>query len=137
MLDASVAVRWLVREIGSDEAEQLLDSDRVWLAPRLMLVEVCAAMRRKVVESELSQADAMDAVAALSGAVNDGLIRLADDEEVVAEALALALRLGHKLPDCVYLALAELEGTELATADKRLADLARSRGVPVTLLASA
>lgn len=130
-------MRWLVPEVGSREAEQLLVSDRHWLAPRLMLVEVCAALRRKVVEGELSQADAMDAAAALGAAIGDGWIQLADDEQVVAQALGLALRLGHKLPDCVYLALAEQKGAELATADKRLAELSRSRGIPVMLLPSA
>jgi predicted nucleic acid-binding protein len=103
VLDASVAVRWLVPEIGTAEALQLLRSDRSWLAPRLLLVEVGSALRRKVVGAELMQADAMDAVAALSASVDNGLIRLAEEELLVAHALALALRLGHKLPDCVYL----------------------------------
>jgi predicted nucleic acid-binding protein len=53
------------------------------------------------------------------------------DDRVVAQALRLALSLGHKVPDCLYLALAEREGASLATADARLARLAASRGVRV------
>jgi predicted nucleic acid-binding protein len=137
VLDASVAVRWLVPEIGTAEALQLLGSDRSWLAPRLLLVEVGSALRRKVVGAELTQADGMDAVAALNASIDNGLIRLAKDELLVAHALTLALRVGHKLPDCIYLALAEHEGAELATADRRLAALAQTRGVPVALVPSA
>jgi predicted nucleic acid-binding protein len=59
------------------------------------------------------------------------VIRLIEDERVVAQALRLALSLGHKVPDCLYLALAEREGAGLATADARLARLAVSRGVRV------
>jgi predicted nucleic acid-binding protein len=64
-------------------------------------------------------------------AVADGVIRLVDDERVIAPALLLAMSLQHKVPDCVYLALAEREGAGIATADDRLARLARSRGVDV------
>jgi predicted nucleic acid-binding protein len=59
------------------------------------------------------------------------VIRLIEDERVVAQALRLALSLGHKVPDCLYLALAEREGAGLATANARLARLAVSRGVRV------
>jgi predicted nucleic acid-binding protein len=59
------------------------------------------------------------------------VITLAEDERVIATALLLAMSLQHKAPDCVYLALAEREGASIATADDRLARLARSRGIAV------
>jgi predicted nucleic acid-binding protein len=46
----------------------------------------------------------------------------------------LAVSLGHKVPECVYLALAEREGASIAMVDDRLARLARGRGVPVRLV---
>src|SRR5436305_1755707 len=66
----------------------------------------------------------------LDGA-QDGLIHIADDETLVASALMLAISLKHRVPDCMYLALAEREGAALATADARLASLAKARGVDV------
>jgi predicted nucleic acid-binding protein len=130
VLDASVAVRWVVPERGSDEAAALLDRPILWVAPRLMLVEAASALRRKVSARELPAEIAVQGLAALMDAVADGTIVLVEDEAIVAAALTLALTLGHKVPDCLYLALAEREGLSLATADVRLKRLARQRGVP-------
>lgn len=131
VLDASVAVRWIVEEEGSAEADALLARDVAWIAPRLLLTEVGSALRRKVADGELIALLAAQALAALLQAIEDGLVTLADDEQVVSQALLLALSLEHKLPDCLYLALAEREGASIATADDKLARLARSRHVTV------
>ena len=50
VLDASVAVRWVVEEEGSAEAAELLTRDLTWVAPRLLLTEVASALRRKVAD---------------------------------------------------------------------------------------
>jgi predicted nucleic acid-binding protein len=102
-----------------------------------MLTEAASALRRKVVEGELRAEVAFQALNALVDAVADGTIRLTDDEEFVSTALTLALSLGHKLPDCLYLSVAERDGLALATADVRLEELARQRGVPTYLVPSA
>ena len=70
-------------------------------------------------------------MAAALDAVADGVIGLADDEGLVQAALALAFELGHKVPDCLYLALAEREGALLVSADRKLVALARKRGIDV------
>lgn len=131
VLDASVAVRWVVEEQGSDEAAALLEKDLAWITPRLLLTEVASALRRKVVDNAVAPAVTGQSLDALLQAVADGVIRLVDDERIIAQALLLAVSLRHKVPDCVYLALAEREGASIATADDRLARLARSRGVGV------
>ncbi|MCA1560255.1 MAG: type II toxin-antitoxin system VapC family toxin [Acidobacteria bacterium] len=131
VLDASVAVRWVVEEEGSDEAAALLEKELAWITPRLLLTEVASALRRKVVDNAVAPAVAGQSLDALLQAVADGVIRLIDDERIIAQALLLAVSLRHKVPDCVYLALAEREGASIATADDRLARLARSRGVGV------
>ena len=101
-----------------------------------MLTEAAAALRRKVAGRELSAAVAIQALGALVEAVADGTVRVTDDEEFVSSALALAVTLGHKVPDCLYLAVAEREGCELATADQRLEQLARQRGIATYLVPS-
>jgi len=131
VLDASVAVRWVVQEASSDEAAALLEQDFAWITPRLLLTEAASALRRKVVDEDLAPAAAGQSLDALLQAVADGVIRLMDDERVIGPALLLAVTLQHKVPDCLYLALAEREGAGIATADDRLARLARSRGVRV------
>jgi predicted nucleic acid-binding protein len=137
VLDASVAVRWVVPERGSDEAAALLARSFTWLAPRLLVTEVASALRRKVAGGELSGEVALQALGVIVDAIDDGMIRLAEDEHVAASALALALTLGRRLPDCVYLALAEREGAALATADTILARMARARGVETMAVPSA
>ena len=131
VLDASVAVRWVVPERGSEEAAKLLGAAVGWLAPRLMLVEAAGAFRRKVDAGELNASVAVQALEFLVDVADGGLIHLSDDETLVASALTLAMVLKHAVPDCMYLALAEREGAALATADARLARLAASRGVEV------
>ena len=131
VVDASVAVKWIIDEPGSDVAAALLERPIVWHAPRLMVVEVAAAIRRKVAGHELDVEVGLGAVAALLDAVREGSVRLADDEALVASALLLSIELSHKVPDCLYLALAEREGCPLSTTDARLARLARARKVPL------
>jgi len=137
VLDASVAVRWLVAERGSEEAAVLLGRPIVWLAPRLMLTEAAGALRRKTVGGELDATQAAQALNILVDGAEGGLIHIADDETLVGSALMLAIGLKHRVPDCMYLALAEREGAALATADSRLASLAKSRGVEVWRVPSA
>ena len=137
VLDASVAVRWIVPEEGSEEAATLLQRPIRWFAPRLILTETASALRRKVVGGQLRAEQAPEALDIIMGAVADGTIRLAAEEAFMPAALMLALSLQHKLPDCVYLALAEHAGAGLATADRRLSALAQGRGVPTVLVPSA
>lgn len=129
VLDASVAVRWLVEERGSEQARALLELSTSWIAPRLLLTETAAALRRKVTEGELTLVQAAQALTSILAAISAGEIRLRRDEAVVLEALEIALLAGQKLPDCLYLALAEREGAGLATADRKLAEIAARRSV--------
>jgi predicted nucleic acid-binding protein len=131
VLDASIVVAWLVPESRSESAAKLLANPTLWLAPRLLAVEVAAALRRKVVEGLLRVEFATRAIEILQQSIADGALQLAEDETLIAPALSLALTLDHNIPDCVYLALAEREGVELATADRVLARLARKHGIPV------
>ena len=129
VLDASVAVRWLVTESGSADAAALLARPTRWIAPRLMLTEVAGALHRKVAAGKLREMLASEALEELLGTVSAGEIRLAQDERVLVAAFALAMLLKHSVPDCMYLALAEQESAGLATADHALAALAQQRGI--------
>lgn len=137
ILDASIAVKVVVPEVGTAESLDLLGRPVRWLAPRLMIVEVASALRRKVSGGQLSSLDASAALAVTLDAITDGVITLADDEALVQAALNLALTLDHKVPDCLYLALAEREGAFLASADRKLLAVAGQRGVDVAAVPSA
>jgi predicted nucleic acid-binding protein len=131
VVDASVAVKWVVDEPHSQTAAAFLERPIRWIAPRLMLIEAAATLRRKVVQRELRATAAAASLGTLLDAAREGAIRLFDDERLVETAFLLALELDHKVPDCLYLALAEREGCSLCTADRPLARMARARRVAV------
>ncbi len=137
VIDASVAVKLVVPEEGTAESVALVEQRIRWVAPRLLVTEVASALRRKAAGGELSPIQATGALAALLDAVSDDVIRLADDESLVQAALTLALTIEHKVPDCLYLALAEREGAVLASADRKLLAAARKRGIEVAEVPSA
>lgn len=137
VVDASVVVRWIVPEKGASEALALLARSIDWIAPRLMLSEAAGAIRRKVMAGELTAVLAARGLDFVLGMVARGTLRLHRDETVIRRALAMSIAHQHKVPDCLYLALAEDTGAGLATADLRLSEIARARQVHTILVPSA
>ena len=116
VVDASVAVKWVVPEVLSDHAERLLASEEELLAPDLLLVEAANALWKKAARREVTAAEAGRALDVLSSC---GLV-FRPMRPLLARALGLASRLNHPVDDCVYLALAESEHATLVTCDERL-----------------
>ena len=116
IVDASVAVKWVIPEALSDKADRVRDHEDEIVAPDLLLVEVADALWRKTAARELSarEADAAFDLVRRSG------IDLRPTPPLIREAMELARRLGHPVYDCVYLALAEREHARFVTADQRL-----------------
>ena len=117
VVDASVAVKWLVAEEDADAADRLAASGQELHAPRLMASEAANALWRKARAGQIEPAEAGAAMALLT----DMPVRWNDDETVGADAVRLALALGHPVYDCVYLALAHRIGATVVTADRRFA----------------
>ena len=136
VLDASVAVRWIAREQGSEAALALLAEGGPWVAPRLLVTEVSSALRRKAVAADISAASALDGLATLIAIIGSGAITLADDELLIERALQLSLHHRHPVADCLYLALAERSSVPIVTADRDLAKLAIANGIQVTPVGS-
>ena len=66
VVDASVALKWVLEEPGSDAAEELLEKDLA--APSLWLLEAGNALWRRAFRGELTQADAVERLTALTKA---------------------------------------------------------------------
>ena len=115
VVDASVAVKWLVEEEGSDAAERLLDGGHELFVPRLLASEVGNALWQKVRRGQLERSQA----GAKAAAISEMAVRWVDDEDVSADAVRLSLALDRPMYDCVYLALAHRLGATLVTADAR------------------
>ena len=118
VVDASVAVKWLVAEDDSEVAEELATSGHDLHAPRLMASEVANAIWRKARMGEIERR----AAGILLADVPDMPVHWGADESVAADAMRLALALDHPIYDCMYLALAHRIGAVMLTADRRFAN---------------
>ena len=118
VVDASVAVKWLVEEEDSEAADRLLEQRHELFAPRLLASEVGNALWRKVRMGELERSRA----GALAAAISEMAISWMGDEVICSDAVRLSLALDHPVYDCVYLALAHRIGATLVTADARFAN---------------
>jgi predicted nucleic acid-binding protein len=117
VIDASVALKWVLEESGSDAAQALRD-ERI-TAPSIWLAEAANALWRHVRLGEITQAGALGRFALLQQA---GVKTTSIDLDVT-EALRLAADLDHPIYDCLYLAAALRQDTSVITADKRFASL--------------
>jgi predicted nucleic acid-binding protein len=119
VVDASVAVKWVVQEVPSDRAGSLAQGRLE--APDLLLVECANILWKKVGLGDLTEHDAVARLDVLLGAP----VVLAASHELLESALRLSSNLRHPVYGCLYLALALKRGLPLVTADERLAGIAR------------
>lgn len=119
VVDASVAIKWVVGEAGEDDAAKLAGSQLS--APDILLAECGSALWVKARRGEIAQDEAQSALAALRRAP----IVLIPVTFLVADALRLALLIGHPIYDCLYLALSLQTKTPMVTADRRFAAAVR------------
>lgn len=122
VVDASVAVKWLVEEDHSNEAIGLLDGGSRLVAPALLFAETANALWAMHRRGEISADDMSDAVDTLRAApvsLPTSMLELA------AAASRLGTDLDHPVYDCFYLALAIQTQYPVVTADKRFHDKVR------------
>ncbi len=113
VVDASVALKWILPEKGAREADDLLS--QALIAPSFWLAECANALWKNVRIGKLNAADASGLFQKL---VRAPLVSVAMDNDT-GSALDLAVKLGHPIYDCLYLALALREDTYVMTADTR------------------
>ena len=134
VIDTSVALKLIVDEPERAGVPELAASDQGFIAPDLMLIEAATALWRKVREADLPRRDADEALTLLPRLFE----AVVPSRDLLGRAYELAHDLGHPVPDCLFLALAERADTVVVTADKKfVARVARSSHVGrVRLLAA-
>ena len=113
VIDASVALKWVLDEPGKEAADALLDEELI--APALWLLEAANALWKRAQRGEISAEQAKERLAEL---YNAPVTTTAIEDDLPAAA-ELANKLGHPVYDCLYLAAAIRENTYVITADRR------------------
>lgn len=113
VIDASVALKWVLDEPGSDKARLL--AEQALIAPSIWIAEAANSLWRRCRIGDITANDARVRLNELRTAP----ILPVDFEPLIDEALGLALEMGHPVYDCIYLALALRHDTEVVTADRR------------------
>ena len=120
VIDASIAIKWVVEEDGTDLALALRQKARL-MAPDLIVAECANILWKKVQRKELSNDEALIAARLVQSAE----IELVPSRALLESATRLAIELDHPAYDCLYLALAVENGCRFVTADKRLVNKIR------------
>ena len=123
VVDASVVIKWVVQEEGSDSAIRLIDGPSL-SAPDLLIPECTNILWKKVRRQELTRDEAILAAELLMRAD----IELVPTRALMPAALGLAVDLGHAAYDCMYLALAMDRNDTFVTADGQFARLVEREG---------
>ncbi len=125
VVDASVALKWVIPEAGAEAALALRAADRL-IAPDLIVAECANALWKMVSRGEMSPEEAELAAETLARAE----VELHPMRRLLVAATKMAIALDHPAYDCVYLALAEAETCPFVTADARLVRKLQASGAP-------
>lgn len=128
VVDASLAVKWVLKEPYTEEALSLGDR---WLAeetkpiaPCLLFIEITNVLHRRAIKGQISLSHAEHL---LKGLLNMG-IEIWESPRLHIRALQLAQKLQRtSVYDAHYLALAEIMDCEFWTADERFFNSVREQ----------
>jgi predicted nucleic acid-binding protein len=115
VIDASIAIKWVVEEEGTKAALDLRSAHRL-LAPELLMAECASILWKKVQRGELMADEAILA----SRLLERSGIGFVSMRGLLEQATELAIQLSHPAYDCIYLAAARLHEARFVTADRRL-----------------
>lgn len=129
IVDANLATYWYVPSPFSAAAAAYMTRDDL-IAPQILLPEAASALLKYLRAGQISETNVHTAVDRIPRIVGE----LVSDSDLTPRALRLSITHNHKIYDCLYLALALERQKPLATADRRLAALARSLSIETELI---
>lgn len=125
VLDCNAAIA-MVREAAEGDAfRMLMLKGEEAIAPRFFQVEVANVLWKLVRAGMLEENEANESIKAAMSLVGV----FCDDDDLVAEALSEAMRLGHPVYDMLYFVLARRHAATLFTLDRKLQRLCVENGV--------
>ena len=113
VIDASIAIKWVVEEEGTPQALALRQKAKL-IAPELLVAECANILWKKVQRNELLKEEALLAARLLQGAE----IELLPMRFLFEAATRMSIEIDHPAYDCLYLALAVEKKFQFVTADE-------------------
>jgi predicted nucleic acid-binding protein len=129
IIDANVVTYWFVETPLTSAARPLLERDDL-KAPEFIRIEIANALLKFVQAGSFPLREVHHSLLRVNEAIQD----FADDSRLLENAINIAAEANHKIYDCLYLALALERGEPLATADRRLAALAKQLSIETHLI---
>jgi predicted nucleic acid-binding protein len=126
VIDASIAIKWVVEEEGTTHALALRSAYDRLLAPDLLASECANVLWKKASRGELTPEEAQIAARLLACAE----IELVETRAYLEAATMLAIQLNHPAYDCMYLALATAKACPFVTADQGFVRKIQVGGTP-------
>ena len=118
VVDASVAAKWFLEEVHSRTARRVLEPGNELFAPDFLLLEMDSVLCKRLRRGDLTATDCAEARLLLRQLP----ITFHPVAAVQDAAYEIAVRTGHSVYDCLYVALAMLLDGKVVTADRRLAN---------------
>jgi predicted nucleic acid-binding protein len=134
VVDANVAAKWHIPELGDSIAQTILSSNEVLLAPAAIRLEVMSTIMRCVHDNRSSAVEAEHRCEAWQSQLEDREIILLSDDELLKAAIGISISLKHYLVDCLYLEACRRTEAPLVTFDEELARKAKQIGVRCELM---
>lgn len=116
VVDASVALKWFVKEEDAQDAFRLLKGAKEIRAPQIIFGEVANALWKKVRRGDITPQTGIGAIEALPAYIAS----LIEAEGLMSRALRLACEVDYPVYDCLYVECARILDMPLVTADARL-----------------
>jgi len=124
VIDASIAVKWFIKEEGRKAAINLRDmhirEEIVLVAPELIILEILNSLRYKNNDKEKLKE------------INENLIKIQIEivplnKFLMEKAIAAAVEYNLTIYDALYVAIAQINGIELITEDEKLLKVPNSK----------
>ena len=114
-VDASVAVKWFVPEVHSEQAVKLLENNYELIVPDLIYSEFSNIIWKKHRIKELNETIANEIIIAFEQFIFEKIVT----SQIMQGAFDIAVKYDRSVYDCMYLMAACTTDTKFVTADKK------------------
>lgn len=130
VVDASVAIKWVVPEIHFEAARRLLGRNYELLVPDFFFSEVANVFWKRVIRGEDSMDDAKVALEAIKAQP----LHIYSSFSLMLNAFDMAANTRRAVYDCVYLTLAVNCQCQMVTADEKFFNALQGKPLATHLL---